>query len=79
MTRIEIYTRVRYGDGRSLRLLPGLRRDVAAGIRGCAIVDVVLVDGVPGLDENVAAEVFRDSVAQDIVMGGGAAGGGRDG
>jgi phosphoribosylformylglycinamidine synthase len=73
--RIEVFTRPRYDDGRAARLLPDLRRAVSPGISSCAIVDVVLADGVPGLTRDIAAEVFCDSVAQEMSTDGFSAGG----
>jgi phosphoribosylformylglycinamidine synthase len=70
---LEIFTRGRFRDGRAERLLPGLRRDISAGVTGCAIVDVFLLSGIPGLDPATAAEVFCDAVAQDMVLDGFAA------
>ncbi len=61
------FTRPQYRDGRALRILPSLQRDVSAAIRSCAIVDVFLLEGIPPLSPAVAAEVFCDSVAQEML------------
>ena len=67
--RWEVCTRPQYRDGRALRILPSLQRDVSAGIRSCSIVDVFLLDGFPPLAPPDAAEVFCDSVAQEMLTG----------
>jgi phosphoribosylformylglycinamidine synthase len=64
--RIEVFTRTRFKDGRAGRLLPGLRRSVSPGIRACALIDVILIEGMAGLTRELAAEVFLDPVAQEM-------------
>ncbi len=71
--RWEVFTRPLYRDGRAARMLPSLRRDVSERIRGCVIVDVFLLDGIPPLTPGVAAEVFCDLVAQEMLTGAAAA------
>jgi phosphoribosylformylglycinamidine synthase subunit PurSL len=72
--RWEVFTRSQYRDGRALRILPSLRRDVSAAIRSCEIVDVILLDGFPPLSPSVASEVFCDGVAQEMLSEAHAAG-----
>ena len=65
--RLELITRSRYRDGRVDRLLAGLRRAVSDSIADLAIVDVFLLNGMPRIDLAVAAEVFQDSIAQELL------------
>jgi phosphoribosylformylglycinamidine synthase II len=65
--RLEVFTRRRYPDGRARRILPLLQRAVSPAITDIAIVDVYLLSGVPGLTPAIAADVFQDAVAQEIL------------
>ena len=65
--RLEVFTRRCYPDGRARRILPLLRRAVSPAISDIAIVDVYLLSGIPGLTHTVAADVFQDAVAQEIL------------
>jgi len=65
--RLEVFTRMRYSDGRARRILPLLRRAVSPAVIDVAIVDVYLLAGVPGLTPAIAADVFQDAVAQEIL------------
>ena len=71
--RWEVFTRPRYRDGRAARILPSLQRDVSDHIGACFFVDVFLLDGMPPLTPAVAAEVFCDGVAQEMITGASAA------
>jgi phosphoribosylformylglycinamidine synthase len=71
--RLEVFTRRRYRDGRAYRILGSLRRAFSPDIRGCGIVDAFLVAGIPSLTPEIAAEVFCDSVAQEMLWDGHAA------
>jgi phosphoribosylformylglycinamidine synthase subunit PurSL len=73
--RVEVFTRRRYVDGRARRILPALQRGLSPAIRDLAIVDVFLLSGIPALTPSVAAEVFADSVAQELCVSGFAADG----
>ncbi|HYW81980.1 MAG TPA: AIR synthase related protein, partial [Spirochaetia bacterium] len=65
--RLEVFTRTCYPDGRARRILPLLRRAVSPAILDVAIVDVYLLSGIPGLTPAMAADVFQDAVAQEIL------------
>ena len=65
--RLEVFTRTCYSDGRARRILPLLRRAVCPAVVNVAIVDVYLFSGIPGLTPAVAADVFQDAVAQEIL------------
>ncbi len=65
--RLEVFTRRAYRDGRAESLLGSLRRAFSPRIRGCAMVDVYLLSHVPGLTPEIAAEVFCDTVAQELL------------
>ncbi|MGA2478761.1 MAG: hypothetical protein ABSG63_08445, partial [Spirochaetia bacterium] len=73
--RLEVFTRATYPDGRARRALASARRALSAAIREIAIVDVFLLDGLPSLDPAVAAEVFCDAVAQELLLNAPAAAG----
>ena len=62
--RIEVVARPSCPDGRALRLARSLSRAFPPGVRGMAIVDVYLLDGVPGLPRAELSAVFSDPVAQ---------------
>jgi hypothetical protein len=72
--RLEVFSRPAFPDGRALRLLTSLRRSVSPRITSLAIVDVYLLAGIPDLSLETAAEVFCDTVAQDLLAAGSAAG-----
>jgi phosphoribosylformylglycinamidine synthase len=65
--RLEVFTRRRFRDGRADRILGSLRRAFSANIRGCGIVDVFLLSGIPSLTPAIATEVFCDDVAQEML------------
>ena len=67
--RLEVFTRTRYSDGRARRILPLLQRAVSPAVINVAIVDVYLLSGIPGLTPEIAADVFQDTVAQEILAG----------
>jgi phosphoribosylformylglycinamidine synthase II len=71
--RLEVYTRQIYSDGRARRALASVRRALSADIQDISIVDVILLAGVPPLVPEIAAEVFSDAVAQELLLGGFAA------
>jgi phosphoribosylformylglycinamidine synthase len=66
--RLEIAPRAGMHDGRAQRLLPPLQRSLSPAIRSLSIVDVILLEGLPGLAPETAAEVFCDSVAQELFV-----------
>lgn len=72
--RLEVATRAGIHDGRAKRLLASLRRALSPSIRSLSIVDVYLLQGVPGLTSETAAEAFCDSVAQELFVDAFAAG-----
>ena len=65
--RLEVFTRTRYADGRARRILPLLQRAVSPAVVDVAIVDVYLLSGIPGMTPDIAADVFQDAVAQEIL------------
>src|SRR5271157_4678734 len=65
--RLEIFTRRRSRDGRADRILGSLRRAVSPDVRGCWLVDVFLLAGIPSLTTEIASEVFCDAVAQEML------------
>jgi phosphoribosylformylglycinamidine synthase subunit PurSL len=71
--RLEVHSRTGLPDGRASRLLAQVRRSLSPRVRGLFMVDVFVVDGVPGLSPDIAAEVFLDPVAQEMRVGGFAA------
>ena len=71
--RLEVFTRRGYRDGRAVRTLESLRKAFSAGVGGCAIVDVFLLQGIPACAPDIASEVFCDQVAQELLCNGHAA------
>jgi len=65
--RLEVAPCARFEDGRARRLLPSLRRAVSPGVRGVSLVDVYILEGVQGLTPGIAAEVFCDTVSQELL------------
>ncbi len=74
--RIEVFYKKGFSDGRALRLLKSLRKGVSQNIDDLGIVDVFIIEGIGTLPEPLLREVFSDSVAQDILIDGFAAGSG---
>ena len=76
-SRLEVFTRARYRDGRAPQApaAPASGRVPAASAM-LSIVDVFLAPGVPALTPAVAAEVFCDAVAQELLMAGARGGAG---
>ncbi len=72
--RIEVVARASFPDGRALRLARSLARAFPPGVRGIAIVDVYLLDGVPDLPRAELSAIFCDPVAQEALFGEPAAG-----
>jgi phosphoribosylformylglycinamidine synthase II len=68
-TRLEIFTPSRYPDGRADRVLRGLRNAFPSAVRACRLVDVVILQGIDDLTPEAASEVFRDTVAQEMLIG----------
>jgi phosphoribosylformylglycinamidine synthase II len=66
--RLEVAPRTHMRDGRAARLLPSLQRAVSPAVRGVSLVDVFLLEGIPALGPGTAAEVFCDSVAQELLV-----------
>ena len=64
--RFEVASRHGFADGRALRLLPGLQREVSPLIRDIRIIDVYIVHGAPGLRTQHAREVLADAVSQEV-------------
>jgi phosphoribosylformylglycinamidine synthase len=64
--RFEVASRHGFADGRALRLLPGLQREVSPLIRDIRIIDVYIVHGAPGLRVQHAREVLADAVSQEV-------------
>jgi phosphoribosylformylglycinamidine synthase len=62
--RLEVIPRPSCPDGRALRLVRSLARAFPPGGYTVAIVDVYLLDGVPGLPRDELTAVFSDTVAQ---------------
>jgi phosphoribosylformylglycinamidine synthase subunit PurSL len=67
--RIEIFTKKAYADGRSGRILKSLQHHLNLPVTEVKLVDVYLLEGIDGLDEKAARDVFLDPVAQDILAG----------
>ncbi len=72
--RLEIFTPSPHRDGRADRVLRGLQKAFPGAVRSCRLIDVVLLQGIPGLTPEAASEVFRDEVAQEMLIGENAAG-----
>jgi len=54
-------------DGRQIAVADSVR-SAGHSIRGASIVDVYIVDGVPGFSEEAAGRFFSDQVAQQVVL-----------
>jgi phosphoribosylformylglycinamidine synthase subunit PurSL len=67
--------RAAHPDGRARRALASARRALSPSISAISIVDVFLFEGLPVFDPAVAAEVFCDAVAQELLLEGYAAAG----
>jgi phosphoribosylformylglycinamidine synthase II len=66
--RLEVFYRDGFPDGRAQRLLSALRRGLTAQVTDLGMVDVYLIEGIPGISEELLREIFSDSVAQDIII-----------
>ena len=73
--RLEVFPRAIHPDGRARRALLSAQRALSPAIRDIAMVDVFLLAGLQPLEPAVAAEVFCDAVAQELMLDGYAAAG----
>ncbi len=74
--RIEVFYKNGFSDGRALRLLKSLRKGVSRSFDDLGIVDIFIIEGIGILPEPLLREIFSDSVAQDLLIDGFAAGSG---
>jgi len=65
--RLEVYNRDKYRDGRINRLICSFKQHEGIMVEDMRIVDVYTLTNIPFLDKKSAAEIFSDSVVQDIL------------
>ncbi|MBN2737349.1 MAG: phosphoribosylformylglycinamidine synthase subunit PurL [Spirochaetales bacterium] len=66
--RCEIFYKNQFGDGRADHLLKGIQKDLGLPLKALKQVDVFLLEDHPELDQEAAAEIFLDQVAQEMLV-----------
>jgi len=66
--RVEVYNRNAYRDGRVNRLIDSFKQHEGIELKDMKVVDVYVLENVPFLDRKSAADIFSDSVVQDVLI-----------